>query len=108
MEAGELDREIEIQTAEQIVDTGGFPSLDWDNATSETVWATWFPAGTTEVYKASQRQEGLIDGLFRMYWRDDIDPASTRIVWDGKTFDVLPPIEGGRQEWLDVPVKATA
>ncbi len=107
LSAGDLDRDINIQIAEQVQTDSGETSYDWANASSETVAAQWLPAGTTEAWKAQQRLEGVIEGIFRMQWRDDIDPASTRIVWDGKIFDVRPPIEGGRQDWLDVPVTAT-
>ncbi len=107
LSAGDLDRDIEIQIAEQVQSDSGETSYDWANASSEIVAAQWFPAGTTETWKAQQRLEGVIEGIFRIQWRAEPDPASTRIVWDGKTFDVRPAIEGGRQDWWDVPVTAT-
>ncbi len=108
LDAGKLDREIVLQTAVSVQSSSGESTLDWNNATSKTLWAEWKPAGSVEAWKAQSRIEGVIDGVFRIYWRDDVSPTTTRIVWDGKTYDVRPPVEGGRHEYLDVPVSAIA
>lgn len=107
LSAGRLDREIVLQIASLVQSDSGEATLDWDNATEETLWAEWLPAGTREAWQAQQRLNAYIEGVFRIYWRDDIVPERTRITWDGKVFDVKPPIEIGRQEGLDVPVVAT-
>jgi SPP1 family predicted phage head-tail adaptor len=107
LNAGLLDREIVIETRTSTQDESGDPIVTWDVLDSD-VPAQWFPGSSVEVYRAQQRLEAEIAGIFRIYWRDDITAEGTRIVWDGKTFDVLPPIEGGRQQWLDIPVKALA
>lgn len=105
LSAGELDREITIESSTSTQDESGDPIVTWATLDSD-VPAQWFPGSSVEVYRAQQRLEAEIAGIFRVYWRDDITAEGTRILWDGKTFDVLAPIEGGRQEWLDIPVKA--
>lgn len=104
LNAGSLDREITLQTSTSTQSASGEPIVTW--GAEETVWAQWLASGTSEVYKAAARLEGVIDGMFRIYWRDDISPSTTRIVWDDTIYDVKPPIEGGRHEWLDIPVSA--
>lgn len=106
LSAGDLDREILIQTATATQSDSGEQVVTWGS--NEWVWAMWLPAGSTEAWKAQSRLEGIVDGVFRIHWRGDIDPATKRIVWDGKTYDVRPPVEGGRHEWLDIPVSAIA
>lgn len=106
LNAGDCDREIVLKFATKTQDTAtGEEVIDWD-ALDETIWAEWFPAGTRETWQAQQRLEGVVDGVLRIYYRDDIDPASTRIEFDGKVFDVRPPVELGRQDGLDIPVSA--
>lgn len=108
LNAGDLDRDITIKTATKTQDvSSGEEVIDWD-LLDDPIAAQWLPAGTRETWQAQSRLEGFIDGIFRIYWRDDIVPDATRILWDGKLFDVRPPVEGGRQEWLDIPVTARA
>lgn len=105
--AGDLDREIELQTATKTQDTEtGEEVLTWP--VTATIWAQWLPANTREAYVAQQRLQAYIDGVFRIWWRSDVTPDGTRIVYDGRTFDVKPVIEGGRRVYLDIPVVARA
>ncbi len=106
LEPGLLDREIVIQTATKSQDpTTNQEVLTWDD--DVTVWAQWLPAGTREAWQAQQRFGSYVDGVFRMY---DLSPRPTpdasRILFDGREFDVKPYIEIGRGEGLDVPVVA--
>lgn len=102
-----MDREIVLQVAAMAQDAGSGETVpDWVNATDYTIWAQWFPGNTREAWRAQQRLGAYIDGLFRIYYRSDVSAELTRIQWDGKTFDVRPPMEVGRQVMLDVPVVA--
>src|SRR5690242_3775385 len=107
LDPGHLDRQIVIQTAAIVLGDGGFPSLDWDHATSQTVFAEWLPGGTKEAWQAQQRLGSYIDGLFRIY---DISPRpapdNTRILFDGRLFDTKPWVEIGRGVGLEIPVVA--
>lgn len=109
LNAGALDREITLQTATAVQSDSGEESFDWDNATAQTIWAEWLPAGTREAWQAQQRLGAYVDGVFRVYdLASRPDPDNTRIVFEGRTFDVKPWIEIGRKEGLLIPVVAKA
>lgn len=104
IDPGAMREEIVLQTLTETQSPSGEPQETWPDG--DTVWAQWFPAGTKEAYLAQQRLEGTIEGVFRIYFRDDIDPATTRIYWPAKarTFDLKPLIDDGWREHLDLPV----
>lgn len=104
---GNLDREIILQTAEVIQSDSGEEVFDWDHADEQTIWAEWLPADTREAWQAGQRLGAYVDGVFRVY---DLEtrpqPDNTRILFDGRIFDLKPWIEIGRGEGLMLPVVA--
>jgi head-tail adaptor len=106
LNAGKLNRVLTLQFATPMQSASGEETLDWSR--TETVMGQWLPAGTKEAWQAQQRLEGTIEGVFQVYWRDDIDPATTRIACEGKTYDIRPPIEIGLHEGLQIPVTAHA
>lgn len=112
LNSGDLDRDIVLQVGTPSQSKSGESTLVWTNVTEDTldgngtIAAQWLPAGSLEAWKAQSRLEGIIDGVFRIQFREDITPSYTRILWAGKTFDVRPPVEIGRQEGLDIPVTA--
>ena len=105
---GNLDREIILQTAEAVQSDSGEETFDWANADEQTIWAEWLPAGTREAWQAQQRLGAYVDGVFRVY--DHLEPRprpdNTRILFDGRIFDLQPWIEIGREEGLMIPVVA--
>lgn len=105
LNAGRLDREITLQTATVLTDdTTGQAITSWDD--EETIWAEWLPSGTREFWQTRQIHSE-IEGVYKTYYRDDVFPETSRIVGhDGRTYDVKPPIEIGRQEGLLIPVVA--
>lgn len=107
LNAGDMDREIVLQTATKTQDaSSGEEVIDWETV-SETIWARWLPAGTREAWQAQQRLASYVDGVFHVYDRSPRpSPESTRIVFDGRVYDVRPVIEIGRGEGLEVPVIA--
>lgn len=111
LNAGDLDREIRLQTATRTQDPdSGEEVIDWDDIEEETLWAQWLPAGTREAYYAQQRLEAQIDGVYRIYYRTPKPDATlNRIVDDeGTVFDLKPPIEIERKEGWEIPVVARA
>jgi len=110
LNAGDLDREIVLQTATVTQDPStGEAVSDWDDIDEETLWAQWLPAGTTEAYRAQQRLGAYVDGVFRIYDRDPRpSPTTNRIVFDGRAFDLKPYVEIGRSEGLEIPAVARA
>lgn len=107
LNAGDMDREIVIQTAPSVQSASGESTFDWDNSDEETVFAEWLPAGTLEAWKAQQRLSSFVSGVFRIYDRDPRPtPDNTRILFDSKIFDIKPYIEIGRGEGLEIAVVA--
>lgn len=107
LNAGDLDVEITLKTAVTTQDPDNGEELtDWDTL-DQTLWAEWLPAGTREAWQAQQRLESYIEGVFRIYFMDpEPTPDKSRIVFQGRTFDVKPVVEIGREEGLLVPVVA--
>lgn len=107
LEPGLMDREIVLQTATPQQSDSGEVSLDWQNAQEDTIWAQWLPAGTREAWQAQQRLGSYVDGVFRIYDRQPRPtPDTTRILFDGKAFDIRPYVEIGRGEGLEIPAVA--
>ncbi len=105
LSVGLMDREIVLQTATLSQDPdSGEVLIDWTQNTT-TIWAQWLPAGTREAWLAQQRLESFVDGVFRIWERTPRPtPEGTRIVFDGREFDVKPYVEIGRGEGLEIPV----
>lgn len=114
MNAGDMDREITILTAAKSRDAGtGEEVTDWSADTSVgdsgVVWAEWLPAGTREAANAQQRIGSYVDGVFRTYdFSPRPTPDGTRILFEGRLYDVKPVMERGRNEYLEIPVVARA
>lgn len=107
LNAGDLDREILLQTAPVVQSASGEETFDWAHAISVRLWAQWLPAGTTEAWKAQQRLGSYVSGVFRIYDMDTRpSPENTRILFDGKAFDTKPYIEIDRGQGLDIAVVA--
>lgn len=108
LNAGQMDREITLQKAPVVQDPdSGEETFDWANADEATIWAEWLPAGTREAWRAQQRLGSYVEGVFRIYDRSPRPtPHDTRILFDGKIFDIQPYVEIGRGEGLEIPVIA--
>jgi len=110
LESGLLDREIVLETATKSQDPdSGEELLTWppDGGTALTIWAQWLPAGTREAWFAQQRLKSHVDGVFRIYDMETRPtPDATRILFDGRVFDLRPYVEIGRGEGLEIPVAA--
>ena len=106
LSAGLLDREIVLQIATTVQSDSGEVTFDWDSATNVPLWAQWFPKGTRETFRF-QREGSYIDGILRVY---DVTPRptpdNTRIVFEGRIFDLQGVTELGRGEGLDLAVVA--
>jgi head-tail adaptor len=111
--AGDLDRDIVLQIGTDTQSASGEPIRSWANVTAETldnngtIAAQWLPAGTKEAWQAQQRLGSYVDGVFRIYDRTVRPvPDASRILFDGRTFDVKPYIEIERGQGLEIPVIA--
>ncbi len=100
-----MDREIVLQTATAVQSASGDPVVTWGD--DVTIWAQWMPGGTREAWQAQQRLGSYVDGVFGIYDMETRPtPDATRILFDGRVFDVKPYIEIGRGEGLLIPVVA--
>lgn len=107
--AGSLNRTITLQTATKTQDLeSGEELIDWTAITPVTLPAAWLPGNTREAYQAQQRLAAYIDGVFRIRYRERPSPENNRIVFDGRTYDLKPPIELGLREGWDIPAVARA
>lgn len=109
--AGDLDREITLITGVKTQDAGtGEEVIVWDadaTATSQTVWAQWLPGGTREAWSSQQRLGAYIDGVLRVYAVCPVPtPDGTRVVFEGRQFDLRGVIEIGRGDGLELAVVA--
>jgi len=109
MNAGDLDREIILQTATATQDAEtGEQILDWTTATAETIWAAWRPTTARELAAAQQQRLGAyIDGRFRIYDKTPRpSPERNRVYFDGRIFDLRGVKEIGRGEGLELEAAA--
>lgn len=105
IEPGDLDRRITLRTAVKTQDEDGAEIRTWGG--DDILWAQWFPGGTRETWQAQQRLGSYIDGVYRIYFRDEPKADLNQIIGhDGRTYDIKPCIEIGRREAWDVPVVA--
>ncbi len=103
--AGQMDRQIVLKTGVKSQSpVTNAEEIDWDS-NDELIWAQWLPAGTREAWQAQERLETYVDGVFRIWYRTPPPtPDDTRIVFDGREFDVKPYVEIGRKQALEIPV----
>lgn len=87
MQAGKLNQRIAIQVNTPTVDSYGQPIPGW--ATVKTIWASAETSGGKEFY-AAQKLYAEMDTLFTIRHDDSITYAS-RILWDGRTFEIIAP-----------------
>lgn len=106
LSAGLLDRQIVLQTAVTAQSDSGEVTYDWNQATSVTLWAQWIEKGTREIYRY-QREGSYIDGVFRTHYISPRPtPEATRVLFDGRIYDVTGVIEIGRAEGVELMVTA--
>lgn len=108
MNPGDRDREITLQTATTTQDSEtGEEVVDWDDAEELTLFAQWLPENSREVYFAQQRLGSTIDCIFRIDYIDRPSPATNRIVWEDRTYDIKGVTEIGRREGWELAVEAS-
>lgn len=110
LNAGDLDREITLVTGVKTQDSGtGEEVIVWDVDAGVTVWAQWLPGGTREQWQSQQRLGSYVEGVWKIY---AIEPAptaaGTRILSEGRTYDVRGVTEIGRSEGYELAVVARA
>ncbi len=114
LDCGLMRAEIVLQTAPTQQSASGETTFDWAHATTQELSAQWLPAGSTEAWRAQQRLESYVSGVFRIYDLDDVasrpGPDNTRILFEGRTYDLKPAVpvydDDGAVVGLDLAVVA--
>ena len=105
MRAGSLDRRITIERATESRDA--FNSIVKAWATLTTVWASKQETRDTERV-ASQEVGAEITTRFQIRWSStvsDVNPKD-RVIFDGRTYDIVGVKEIGRREGLELSASA--
>jgi len=106
MQAGKMDRRIQLQSFSVTQDTDGSELKTW--TTYATVWSAIRHITKLEEFeRESDRRMGYQDIEFQIYYRNDIKETD-RIIFEDKYYDVYSVIEMGRRrttkiraEWSD-------
>ena len=102
---GDRDREIVLETGTKTRDPiTGEELTDWTLVDPLTLYAEWLPGNTIEAYRAQQRLSSYVEGVFRIEPIERPRPADQRIICEGRTYDIKPPIEIDRGDGWEVPV----
>lgn len=102
MQPGALDRRATLCYAITEADALGQPVRTW--VEDGEVWGAWQPQNGREVQAAAQLQ-GQTLGTLRIRHRSDVT-ANWRVVLGGLVFEIIaPPIEIGRRNFLDLPLR---
>ena len=98
MRAGELDRQIVINRLAP--NQNSFGEEEKEYLKVATVWASVKPVKSSEKFTESQT-DAVLELEFKIRYRSDIE-AKMQIVYNGKNFDIKPPMEIGRREGLRI------
>ena len=96
MRAGDLNRQITIQSETIAQDADGFPTKTW--ADLVTVWAAVITTGGGEFY-AAQKVNAETQCLFKVRYRTDITTIM-RVKYGARYFEILAlnDVDGKREE----------
>lgn len=102
LSAGALDREVTIQ--QRAVATSGYPTETWTTLEAG-VWMSRQDMRGRESFGAAQLSASF-DTRWELHWRDDMDPdvvdvpATRRLLYRGRAYDITAAVELGRREGL--------
>lgn len=111
LNAGDLDREVVIETLTESAGSSGFPVETW--ASLDTVWMQKLNATETERFKSAQISAPLVV-RWHMYYRSDMDPDGVDVVktkrlnYQGRLYDITSAVELGRQEGIELVTLASS
>lgn len=98
LNAGELDRRIELQARAAGADARGQANGAW--TTSATVWARPMPKSGREFFAASQMQAEL-GFAWRIRYRTDVEPTM-RVLEGAVPYEITAVVPSANREWLDL------
>lgn len=100
-----LDRRITIQCAAISQDETGQEILTW--ASLPAVWASWRRASARETLAAAEVNAQVTD-VFEIRYSRDVESvgAKDRILYGGRTYDIVDVNEIGRREGIRITASA--
>lgn len=107
MESGERDKQVTIQFLTESVGSSRFPVDDWTTVPSITMWASKRDLGSRERFAASQLSTPA-DVRWEINYRADMDPdvidvpKKRRLVYKGRTYDIVSASQIGRNEGVEL------
>lgn len=110
LSAGTLDREVTIE--QLAVADSGYPVETWTELEAG-VWMSKQDLRGNERFAAAQLSAGF-DTKWTLQWRDDMDPdyvnvpKTRRLVYRGRTYDIVQAVELGRREGIALMTLAAA
>jgi SPP1 family predicted phage head-tail adaptor len=100
MNAGQLNRRLQFQEAQQVKDETGELVNTWLPVAK--VWASMVPMTGTVLFRA-QQFEAKSTRAFEIRWRKWVTPReSLRFLFEGQPFFMLDVTEIGRREGLSI------
>jgi SPP1 family predicted phage head-tail adaptor len=107
MQAGELDRRIELRRATTVTDATGGETRTW--FAIATVWASKQDVRDAERVRA-QEVGATITTRFQIRWSSDVADldASDELVCEGRTYAIEAVKEIGRRDGLEITAAARA
>ncbi len=107
MDAGRLDRRVELRRATTTYDSFNAPISTW--ATLQKVWAEAKPVLDGEKQQAGQTLASKSYRFTIRYSTDvaDLDPRD-RLLFDGRTYEINAVKEMDRRRWLEITATAKA
>jgi len=99
---GSLDRRITFQQKVFSVDASNQKKITgWENiSVNPTVYASVDEVNGSEAIQAEQLN-GLKTSTFIIRYREDLS-SENRIIYNGEKFDMRPPLEIGRKQYLKI------
>lgn len=95
---GNLDRRVELQIPTKSRDGFGGEVITWSGIA--TVWASVeYPSAGQREDQSANQQTAFLRAKFTIRYRADVT-AETRLVFDGKEWDILNRAESGRKARL--------
>jgi SPP1 family predicted phage head-tail adaptor len=105
MHAGRRDRPVQLQTRTESTGPTGQVLEGWSPLT--TVWATVEVLAGDESWDGAAAQRTAMQRVtFTIRWRPGLSPRGTRVVWEGREYDVKNVAEVGRQDALALTCEA--
>lgn len=113
LNAGDMDREIVIQSPTASAGGSGFPVDTWAPLTADPIWAFRIDVGGRERFVSNQLSAPF-DCRWQIYYRDDMDPELVdvpklrRLLYQNRIYDIVAAVQMERQEGIELLTLASS